>query len=277
MGQGEAGGSDGQRGQPQDANHHHDPGRTHRGLFPAGTCGDVVSQWRQQLCQRTQDPHHSGLRQETDTLLGKLSDGIPPPHQSQNSGGRGSFAALEIRNFTHKVFEEAIVMGYAERNPLAHVHLPRDKQPQKEQPWLNTKQTADLLRVLANPEFEAKCQERYGEHNAPVYEMVYLSFATGVHYSEMAGLQWKNLNLTNEAVFVDNQKLERYTVRVARGYVGRKRHDWLDGPRGEFGQPKNKRRYRKDPLIEDAVPILLALHARSKFTSPMIWSSAAQW
>jgi len=168
-------------------------------------------------------------------------------------------------------------MGYAERNPLAHVHLPRDKQPQKEQPWLNTKQTADLLRVLANPEFEAKCQERYGEHNAPVYEMVYLSFATGVHYSEMAGLQWKNLNLTNEAVFVDNQKLERYTVRVARGYVGRKRHDWLDGPRGEFGQPKNKRRYRKDPLIEDAVPILLALHARSKFTSPMIWSSAAQW
>jgi integrase len=149
-----------------------------------------------------------------------------------------------IKAYSSAFLEYAKDLGIITSNPARAIRLPR-RHDKNVRVTPDEAQAGNLLAVVRRPAFR------------PIYEMVFFSCCTSVHYAEMAGLRIRRLNLTSEAIIADGQNLPAYSVAIREDYY-----------RGEFGPTKNKGRERIEGLASDLVPRLLAHLARSQFLGP---------
>jgi len=91
----------------------------------------------------------------------------------------------------------------------------------------------------------------------PDKEIAFLAILTSMHLSEIFGLQWKQVNLTEEWSNTDGEPIPPWTIARTKHWSTRR----LDGARSANG-------VRNLPITEALRPVLLALSKRSQFTGP---------
>jgi integrase len=162
----------------------------------------------------------------------------------KRDNGYSAETLKHIKAYSSAFLEYAKDLGIITSNPARAIRLPR-RHDKNVRVTPDEAQAGNLLAVVRRPVFR------------PIYEMVFFSCCTSVHYAEMAGLRIRRLNLTSEATIADGQNLPAYSVAIREDYY-----------RGEFGPTKNKGRERIEGLASDLVPRLLAHLARSQFLGP---------
>jgi hypothetical protein len=162
----------------------------------------------------------------------------------KRDNGYSAETLKHIKAYASAFLEYAKDLGIITSNPARAIRLPR-RHDKNVRVTPDEAQAGNLLAVVRRPAFR------------PIYEMVFFSCCTSVHYAEMAGLRIRRLNLTSEATIADGQNLPAYSVAIREDYY-----------RGEFGPTKNKGRERIEGLASDLVPRLLAHLARSQFLGP---------
>jgi integrase len=149
-----------------------------------------------------------------------------------------------IKAYSSGFLDYAMALKFIDSNPAHLVRLPRQHET-KVQVTPSEPAANELLETLADPRF------------TPCFEMMVLSCCTSIHYSEMAALRWRRVNLTGEPTAADGKNLPAYSVSVMEGYY-----------RGEFGPPKNRGRYRIEAMPDEVVEVLAAHKARSELAGP---------
>ena len=162
----------------------------------------------------------------------------------KRDNGYSAETLKHIKAYSSAFLEYAKDLGIITSNPARAIRLPR-RHDKNVRVTPDEAQAGNLLAVVRRPAFR------------PIYEMVFFSCCTSVHYAEMAGLRIRRLNLTSEATIADGQNLPAYSVAIREDYY-----------RGEFGPTKNKGRERIEGVASDVVPRLLAHLARSQFLGP---------
>jgi integrase len=162
----------------------------------------------------------------------------------KRDSGYSAETLKHIKAYSSAFLEYAKDLGIITSNPARAIRLPR-RHDKNVRVTPDEAQAGNLLAVVRRPVFR------------PIYEMVFFSCCTSIHYAEMAGLRIRRLNLTSEANIADGQNLPACSVAIREDYY-----------RGEFGPTKNKGRDRIEGLPSDLVPMLLAHLARSQFAGP---------
>jgi hypothetical protein len=141
---------------------------------------DVKREHVQRMCP--------GLLQKTYTIGKKKPRQIPYSVQ----------AAVHLKNATSAVFEHAKAHEmYTGENPARYVKLPEMRRKQKHS--LTHDQMNVLLEALPSP----------------AAEMAHVSVLTSLNVAEICGLQWKDINLTNDWIVVDGEPIDPMSLRVA--------------------------------------------------------------
>lgn len=151
-------------------------------------------------------------------------------------------AALHLKNATSAVFEHAKAAEmYTGENPARYVRLPEMRRKQKHS--LTHDQMNVLLEALP----------------APAAEMAHVAVLTSLNVAEICGLQWKDINLSNDWVVVDGEPIDPMTILVVRQWSTRKGG-------GAYHTLKAGSRRRKEPIDAELADVLRAVASRSKFT-----------
>ncbi len=153
--------------------------------------------------------------------------------------GYSTHTVTHIRNLVSVIFsyakQEQFLVG---DNPASQVKLPVSTP--KEGRVLTLDQAKAALTVM----------------NYPEKEMTMMAILTGMNISEIRGLQWKNVNLTENEITSDGDLIPPKAIAV--------RTLWY---RCELGDVKNKR-IRNVPIPQPLLQILLKLRQRANFTEP---------
>jgi integrase len=133
------------------------------------------------------------------------------------------------RNLMSKIFAMAKRWGYfSGDNPSQGIELP-EKKPVREKHALTPEQIPQLLSVLREP----------------ARTMVHLAILTGLRIGEILGLRWRDLDLVNGLITVEQACY-----------------------RGLIGLPKTRGSRRTLPLPQELVGVLKAFYKRSAPQSP---------
>jgi len=152
--------------------------------------------------------------------------------------GYSTQTVKHIRNVVGAVFAHAQNTGcFTGNNPASRVGLP------------------EMIRKKAHTLTLAQAKEVLGAMRYPEKEMTLISILTGMNVTEICGLQWKRVNVSEEWSVVDGEAVAPRTIAV--------RVRWH---RGELDSVANKRRKRDLPIPEPLLPVLLGLRQREKFT-----------
>lgn len=147
---------------------------------------------------------------------------------------------LHVRNAIHAVVKHAKATGYfTGDNPAGLVRLPQMTRQEKNA--LTWEQVEMVLSLLPSP----------------YWEMVLLSVTTSLNAAEIAGLQWKRVNLGDEVIYVDGDVIPPGSLAVRSNVY-----------RGVRGTVKTGARNRIQPIPEVLIPRLRELKEREKFTGP---------
>lgn len=153
--------------------------------------------------------------------------------------GYSTQTTAHIRNVVSAIFSHARKEKYfIGDNPAKQVALP--VMMHKESHALTPAQLKEVLQVMQFPE----------------KEITLIAILTGMTVTEICGLQWKHVNLTDEERVTEGDRLPPRTIAI--------RKQWS---RGELGSVK-KRRNRYVSIPPQLSPILRSLSAREAFTEP---------
>lgn len=161
------------------------------------------------------------------------------------TAGRSTETAGHVQKVVSAILEHARRLGmFAGDNPAHLVELPENRIVRRPQA-LTPDQARALLSALPDT------QQR------PLYPMVLFSLCCSLNVSELLGLCWCHLNLTDQPALVDGEALEPHSAAI--------REHVYHGRRGSL---KTGSRKRDVPLPTVLVEALTRHRARSKFTSP---------
>ena len=154
--------------------------------------------------------------------------------------GRAVQTALHVKNavsaiFTHAEGEEC----FTGTNPAKHVRLP--EMVRREPHALSWDQARAVLAALASP----------------AREMALAMILLSCNVSELLGLQWKRLNLTDGWSTADVEALPPWTLAVRR--------QWY---RGGYGSCKAKARERLLQIPAPLRSVLIGMRQRATFAAP---------
>jgi integrase len=153
--------------------------------------------------------------------------------------GYSTQTAAHIRNVVSAIFsharKEKFFMG---DNPARMVALP--EMMHKRAHALTPAQLKEVLLAMQFPE----------------KEITLIAILTGMTVTEICGLRWKNVNLTDEERVTEGERIPPRMIAV--------RKQWS---RGELGKVK-QRRNRNLPIPLQLFPILRELSLRGAFTGP---------
>lgn len=177
--------------------------------------------------------------------LGKMRlRDVQTPHiqhaaQQLIENGKSTQSARHFKNAVSAIFRHAQTIGwYEKQNPAAAVRLPR--MVRKPLHALTVDQAQALLAVL----------------RPQVRTMAVLSMCCSLNVAELAGLQWKHLNLEMSYQVVDGESLPPHTLAVRRNVY-----------EGQVTSTKTGGRLRNVPLPSELVSILSELRDTSKFSA----------
>jgi len=143
---------------------------------------------------------------------------------------------VHIRNVVHAIFAHAQRAGcFWGTNPVSLVKLP--ERPLRQEPVLTVSKAKDALGIMQYPE----------------KEMMLIAVFTGMNLAEIAGLQWRRINLTMQEVGRNGVQIPPRAIAV--------RSHWL---RGKM-EPVSEKRLRDIPIALPLFQILVELKSRSKF------------
>lgn len=91
---------------------------------------------------------------------------------------------------------------------------------------------------------------------------------TGLNKSEMQGLRWRRVNLSDKESLCDGKPLTRHTIAVREQFVRVYGKKLGDVDRGQYQDVKARARNRDVPLSKVALDLLRTLKAESKWTAP---------
>jgi integrase len=151
-------------------------------------------------------------------------------------------AALHLKNATSAVFEHAKAHEmYTGENLACYLRLPEMKRKQKHS--LTHDQMSVLLETL--PSRAAK--------------MSHIAVLTSLNVAEICGLQWKDINLTDNWVVVDGEPIDPMSIFVVRQWSTRKGG-------GAYDTLKEGSRRRKEPIDRELAAVVRVVVSNSKFT-----------
>ena len=146
---------------------------------------------------------------------------------------------LHMKNALSAIFEHAIDIEWASRNPAKKIKLP--EMQRKPNHALSFSQATTLLEALASP----------------AREMALCSMLTSMNVAEICGLLWKDINLSNEWVVSDGDAIQPMTLLV--------RQQWR---LGEYTSLKEKPRERPIPIARALAEAFAKLNSRGRFVGP---------
>jgi integrase len=153
--------------------------------------------------------------------------------------GYSTQTVTHIRNVVSAIFEHAKKkQWFAGDNPALKATLP-----------VMTRKGAHALTL-------AEAKEVLGAMQYPEKEMALITVLTNMNVSEICGVQWKHVNLTEAWSHADGASIPPRTIAV--------RKQWY---LGELSTVTGKRN-RIQPIPEPLLPILLELSRRDKYTKP---------
>jgi integrase len=95
-----------------------------------------------------------------------------------------------------------------------------------------------------------------GKLDSPARELVAFLSMTGLRKSELQGLRWKRVNLTDEPILVDGRPLAPHCIAIREQYL-RVYGKHLKVDRGQYQELKTREQGSRDvPLSDDAVELL---------------------
>ena len=119
----------------------------------------------------------------------------------------------KIRDVISGILQSAVTYGLLVRNPAENVKLPPDRRGRRRsKPYVTPQQFSELLAHI--PE--------------PYSSMVYVAVYTGLRVSELVGLRWNDVNVT-EQIDGEGVKHLRYTISIDERFC-----------RGDWGAPKSE-------------------------------------
>jgi integrase len=144
-----------------------------------------------------------------------------------------------IRNVIGAIFSHAIRQGYYRGdNPVNLV-----------KPLHRLSKPAGLLTVA-----QARCALRLMQY--PEKELIFMGVFTGLSPAEIIGLQWRQINLTNEESFSATIRIPPMTIAVRRRWY-----------RGQL-ESVSERFLRDLPIHPPLLQILTGLRSKSRFCAP---------
>jgi integrase len=153
--------------------------------------------------------------------------------------GYSAQTVTHIRNVVSVIFSYARQERcFTGENPARQVKL--SGSPRKDEPVLTLDQANAALKVM----------------NYPEKEITIMAILTGMNISEIRGLQWKYVNLTEQELASDGKLIPPRTIAVRRMWY-----------RNELGEVK-KSRVRNVPISQPLLQLLVRLGQRPRFTEP---------
>ena len=153
--------------------------------------------------------------------------------------GYSVHTVVNLRNVVSAIFSHAKQeQCFVGDNPVSLVRLPEVRRKQAHS--LTLAQANKALSVMKYPE----------------REMTLLSIFTGMNLAEILGLQWKQVNLTEEEFNHNGKRVAPRTIAVRNQLY-----------RGSL-ETVNKSRVRNLPIPHSLLEILLKLKSRTTFTGP---------
>jgi site-specific recombinase XerD len=152
--------------------------------------------------------------------------------------GYAAQTVAHIRNALRTIFKFAESCGcYSEVNPAKDVPVPNIARKQQH--------------LLALPDIKKLLpQMRYPER-----EIALITLMTGIHVTEVCGLQWKYVNLSNSARLVEGDFIPPYTLAIRN-----------QSYRGTFG-PVSERRRQIITISSQFTCLLRRLMSRERFSN----------
>jgi integrase len=192
-------------------------------------------------------PRRTRLRSIADwPYLGHLPLREVRPETVQNltsfvlKEGYSTQTVTHIRNVISTMFTHAAKeMCFGGENPARPVQLPKVNRLQ--QPILSRTEMVRLIKVMGYPE----------------REMALIAIATGMTVTEICGLQWKRVNLSDkETLTSDDEVVPPRTITV--------REEWVRGQLIDVAKKRQSNYTIPGPLF----PVLRKLIGRGEFTGP---------
>ena len=153
--------------------------------------------------------------------------------------GYSVHTVMNLRNVVSAIFSHAKQeQCFVGDNPVSFVSLPNVRRKQAHS--LTLAQASKALSIMKYPE----------------REMTLLSIFTGMNLAEILGLQWKQVNLTEEEFNHNGKRVAPRTIAVRNQLY-----------RGSL-ETVNKSRVRNLPIPHSLLEILLKLKSRTTFTGP---------
>ncbi len=153
--------------------------------------------------------------------------------------GYSTHTVKHIRNVMSTIFSHAMQSNcYRGENPVSLATLPRMNR--REAQVLTSSQAKEAIRLMKHPE----------------KEMTLMAVFTDLNMSEIGGLQWKHVNLTEIDCHLDGEQIPPFTIAV--------RKHWY---RDRLGSVKGCR-LRNLQIPKPLLQLLSELRGRRKFTGP---------
>jgi site-specific recombinase XerC len=154
--------------------------------------------------------------------------------------GYSTQTAGHIRNVVSAIYSHAQRRKlFTGENPASRVTLP--KMSRKAAHVLTLAQSREVLGVMQYPE----------------RDLAFMAMLIDMNVTEICGLQWKYVNLSEQAVMIDGECISSKTIAV------RKR--WY---RSQLSDVNGKSRQKNLPIPSSLLPLLLEFKHRRSFTGP---------
>lgn len=154
--------------------------------------------------------------------------------------GYSTQTVKHIRNVVNAIYSHAQrKLLYLGNNPASMTKLP--EMSRKEPHALTLAQLQEVLAVMRSPE----------------RELALMAILTGMNVTEICGLQWKCVNLTETCSGADDEPIPPRTIAVRRQFY-----------RGQLFSVTRSSRQRDLPIPDLLLPVLADLHQRTNFTGP---------
>jgi integrase len=187
-----------------------------------------------------------GKRQLRDVRPDDVQDLIA----QEMAKGASPQTVWHVRTTISSLFKRAKGIGwYSGDLPTEGVQMPRMRHEERQA--LTREQLTSLIENL----------------KSPARELVAFLSMTGLRKSELQGLRWKRVNITDKPILCDGQPLAPYCIAIREQYL-RVYGKHLNVDRGQWQDLKTREQGRRDvPLSTAAVELLRQLAQNRKLTA----------
>lgn len=188
-----------------------------------------------------------GKRQLRDVRADDIQDLV----SQELAKGSSPQTVWHVRTTISSLFKRAKGIGWFSGDlPTEGVQMPRMRHEERQA--LTREQLTDLIGAL----------------KSPARELVAFLSMTGLRKSELQGLRWKRVNLTDKPILCDGQLLAPHCIAIREQYL-RVYGKHLNVDRGQWQELKTREQGMRDiPLSIAAVELLRDIGARN-FTPPL--------